>query len=99
MTKVKKQSHAPAYIKPFTALVKRFHMTLFIVFITACLGYAVSLFTTFLNQASTDSGYTSPISAGTIDQTTLDRIKALHTSSEATAPTQLPAGRTDPFTE
>jgi hypothetical protein len=86
-------------LKPIKTIFNRFHMTLFIVFIAAGLGYAVMVFNTLLSESSTDTTYTSPIGAGTIDQTTLDRIKALHTSDEPIpAQTTLP-GRTNPFSE
>lgn len=85
--------------KPIKALFNRFHMTLFIVFIVAGLGYAVMTFNTLLSESSTDTTYTSPIDAGTIDQTTLERIKALHTSDEPIPAAVTPPGRTNPFSE
>ena len=74
-------------------------MTFFIVILAACLGYAVMAFTTMLNQSSTDTTYTSPISAGSIDQATLERIKSLHTSDEVVPAATNPAGRINPFSE
>lgn len=85
--------------KPIGALFRRIHMTLFIVFITAGLGYAVMTFNTLLSESSTDTTYTSPIGAGTIDQTTLDRIKVLHTSDEPIPEPVNPPGRINPFSE
>ena len=85
--------------KPIKVLFTRFHMTLFIVFIVAGLGYAVVTFNTLLSESSTDTTYTSPIDAGTIDQTTLERIKALHTSDESIPEQVTPPGRTNPFSE
>lgn len=85
--------------KPIYKLFVRFHMTLFIVLVTAGLATAVI----FLNQILVDSGtatnYTSPIDAGSIDQATLERIKELHTSDEPVAPESLPGGRINPFGE
>ena len=69
------------------------------VFVVAGLGYAVYSFTNLLGETSTDTTYTSPISAGTIDQATLARIKALHTSDEPTPAIVTPPGRIDPFAE
>jgi hypothetical protein len=86
-------------LKPFKLLFTRFHLTMFIVLVTACLGGAVVLLTSILEEASTDSTYTSPIEAGSIDQATLDRINALHTSDEEKPPTVSPTGRTNPFVE
>jgi len=85
--------------KPIVRMLKRYHITVFIVFVVAGLGYAVFTFTELLEQTSTDKTYTSPITAGTIDQATLDRIKALHTSDEATPALVTPAGRINPFSE
>jgi hypothetical protein len=85
--------------KPIIPLFRKYHITIFIVFVVAGLGYAVFTFTNLLGATSTDATYTSPISAGTIDQATLNRIKALHTSDEATPALVTPPGRINPFTE
>ena len=85
--------------KPLTVAVRRFHLTIFIVFIVAGLGYAVLSFTTLLNESSKDTTYTSPIGAGSIDQATLERIKALHSSDDAAPVMTTPAGRINPFSE
>ena len=74
-------------------------MTFFIVILAGGLAYAVMLFTTILNESSVDTTYTSPIEAGSIDQATLDRIKALHTSDETVPTPTNPAGRINPFSE
>jgi len=85
--------------KPIARIFKRYHLTIFIVFVAAGLGFAVYTFTNLLGESSTDTSYTSPISAGSIDQATLERIKSLHTSDE-TAPVLIqPAGRINPFSE
>lgn len=84
---------------PITLLFKKYHLTLFIVFVAAGLGYAVFSFTNLLSQTSTDATYTSPITAGTIDQATLDRIKSLHTSDEPAPDFVTPPGRINPFSE
>jgi hypothetical protein len=85
--------------KPIGRAFARFHMTIFIVFIVGGLAAAVLLLDGILNDTSNDSGYTSPIDAGTIDQTTLNRIKQLHTSDDPAPTMTLPAGRTNPFAE
>lgn len=77
----------------------RFHMTLFIVFIVSGLSYSVVLINNILNDPNIGSTYQSPISAGSIDQATLERINSLHASDEA-LPAALPNNeRTNPFTE
>jgi hypothetical protein len=85
--------------KPLSTLLHKYHLTLFILCIVGCLVGAVLLLTNMLDEASNPTDYTSPISAGSIDQATLDRIDALHTSS-GQLPQPLPATtRTSPFSE
>ena len=86
-------------LKPITDLLSRFHMTIFIVFITAGLSVAVLFLNSILTDTSPADGYTSPIDAGSIDQATLERIKELHTSDEAVPSAVLPEGRINPFGE
>lgn len=85
--------------KPFGTLFRRYHLTIFILFIVACLFAAVMLLTNILNDASVADGYESPITAGAIDGATLQRINSLHTSDGPFPPTQPPAGRINPFSE
>jgi len=94
-----KNTDLSSLLKPTAKIFKRYHLTLFIVFVTAGLAYAVLTFTQLLGESSTDTGYTSPISAGTIDQATLERIKALHTSDDPTPEIVIPTGRINPFSE
>lgn len=77
----------------------RFHMTLFIVFIVAGLSVAVIFLNNVLSDTTTLDGYTSPISPGSIDQATLERIKELHTSDETVPTSKYPDGRINPFGE
>lgn len=86
-------------IKFLGSFIGRFQVTLFIVFIATCLAVAVTVLNTILNESSTADGYTSPTDAGTIDQATLDRIKALHTSKENFPKYTPPSGRINPFAE
>lgn len=74
-------------------------MTMFIVLILGLLVAAVLFLTNILNDASIGADYESTINAGSIDQATLDRINALHTSDDA-LPAATPApGRVSPFSE
>lgn len=93
-----KNANVSLSFKPIVILFKRYHLTLFIVFVTGGLAYAVLSFTQLFTE-STDNSYTSPISAGSIDQATLNRINKLHTSDEPTPQMQMPAGRVNPFSE
>jgi len=74
-------------------------MTIFFIFIAACLAAAVILINNTLEQTAKTDDYTSPINAGSIDQATLDRIKSLHSSAETPAEPQLAPGRINPFGE
>ncbi len=85
--------------KPIGRLFVRFHMTIFIIFIVAALTAAVMFLNSILGDTSDTQGYTSPISAGNIDQATLNRIKQLHTSDEPAPTLVLPSGRINPFAE
>jgi hypothetical protein len=78
---------------------RRFHLTVFIVCIVAGLSYAVISFSELLDSSSADTGYTSAIDAGSIDQATLERINNLHESDSKTTTLITPAGRINPFTE
>jgi len=94
-----KNTSSSLQLKPLIRVFKRYHLTIFIVFVAAGLGTAVFTFTNLLGESSSDASYTSPIGAGTIDQATLERIKVLHTSDEATPTLVVPSGRTNPFSE
>jgi len=97
MAKIIIKKHRGALPKLFLSFLKRFHLLLFFVVVVGLLGAAVLL----INKTLTDSSleqYTSTIEAGTIDQSTLERIQSLHTSDQPTE-TQLPSGRINPFAE
>ncbi|MFZ1301678.1 MAG: hypothetical protein WAQ27_03865 [Candidatus Microsaccharimonas sp.] len=98
MATEKKKTNSVDLFKPVKKLTKRFHLTLFFVFIIACLSGAILLINNTL-KGTDDSTYTSSINAGTIDQTTLNHLNALHTSDQAVPAPQLPAGRVNPFGE
>lgn len=86
-------------LKPIKKLTRRFHLTFFLVFIVAGLSGAILLINNTLEDSSTDPSYTSPINAGSIDQATLTRLNALHTSAEGSVAPVLPAGRVNPVNE
>jgi len=94
-----KTSRSTAFLKPIKKLFKQFHLTLFFVFIVACLSGAVLLINSTLEESGTDPNYTSSINAGTIDEATLNRLNDLHPSAQATAPAALPEGRINPVGE
>lgn len=96
---VAKKSSPNIVTKPFVVLFKRFHLTIFFIFVVACLAGAVVLINDVLSSQVTDEGYTSSISAGTIDQATLERVQSLHTSTNPGPTPELPPGRINPFNE
>lgn len=88
-----------SFTKPLMNLLSRFHLTIFFVLVIAGLAGAVLTINSTLNETAASTDYSSPISAGSIDQMTLERVKSLHTSKETVEPTQLPSGRINPFGE
>jgi hypothetical protein len=86
-------------LAPLSFIVSRFQITLFFLFVMAGLIASVTLLNSIISDTTASKDYTSPISAGTIDQATLDRLRALHTSQTPTAPETHPSGRINPFTE
>jgi hypothetical protein len=95
----KKRTSSINIMKPLKRLSKRFHLTLFFVFIVACLSGAVLLINNTLKDNAEDPTYTSSINAGNIDQETLNRINSLHTSAQNVPVSTLPAGRINPVSE
>jgi hypothetical protein len=89
----------PSPSRSFRRLFGRFHTTLFTVLVLAGLVYAALLLSSLLTDATIGGTYQSPITAGSIDQTTLDRINALHTSDGELPPAPPSDGRTNPFVE
>lgn len=94
-----KHMSVSSLFKPIGTLLAKFHLTVFIVLISAGLALAVIVLNDILTTASLGDGYTSPDTTGTIDQASLDRIKELHTSDEGATPLVLPEGRINPFAE
>jgi len=95
-TNVKKSNKNP--LKPIGTFFRRFHLITFFVFTVGCMAASVVLINNTLTNTS-DEDYTSSISAGSIDQATLERIQSLHTSDQPTPGPQLPGGRINPFAE
>lgn len=95
---MKKSSHI-SLLSPIAFIISRYQITLFFLFVMAGLIASVILLNTIITDTTASEDYTSPISAGTIDQATLDRLQALHTSQNASTPDSRPSGRINPFTE
>lgn len=94
-----KNMSVSSLLKPVTHLLGRFHMTIFIVLVSAGLAGAVMILNIVLSDNPGTDGYTSSIGGGSIDQNTLQRITSLHTSDETLTPLTLPSGRVNPFAE
>jgi hypothetical protein len=77
----------------------RFHTTLFMLAVLGGLVYATLMLASILNDASIGGDYQSPITAGSIDQVTLDRINSLHTSQDDLPSQPQTNGRVNPFAE
>lgn len=86
-------------IQPLVAAFQRYNLTIFIVVLVTGLVVAVLMLNSTVQQASNPSGYTSTTTSTSFDQTTIDRVKQLHESSEYTSSSELPSGRINPFTE
>lgn len=78
---------------------KRYNLTIFIIVLAGGLGTAVIMLNNTLQKSSDTSGYTSSLDITSFDQSTIDRVKQLHTSSEFDSNTPLPSGRINPFAE
>lgn len=77
----------------------RYHLTLFIVVLVSGLSTAVLMLNDILKQSSDTTGYTSSLDINSFDQTTIDRLTQLKSSSQASTDFALPAGRVNPFAE
>lgn len=86
-------------VGPIVDAFQRYSLTIFIVVLTSGLGVAVLMLSATVQQASDSTGYTSNTTSSSFDQTTIDRVKQLHTSTEFTSNVALPSGRINPFSE
>lgn len=86
----------------FVSIVKgfrRYNLTIFIVVLASGLSTAVLMLNASLQKSSDTTGYSSTLDITSFDQTTIDRIKQLHTSDETINGSSLPSGRINPFAE
>ncbi len=96
---MEKKTSATDIFKPIGKLFKKFHLTLFFVFVVICLSGAVLLINQALNESANDPNYIPSTSTSTIDEETLNRLGSLHSSSEPSSTPVLPEGRINPFGE
>jgi hypothetical protein len=86
-------------LKPLGTFLRRFHLLIFFIFTVGCVAGVVLLINQVLTNNADGDDYTSTINAGTIDQSSLERIQSLHTSDQPAPSPELPAGRVNPFAE
>ena len=86
-------------LAPLAFVISRYQITLFFLFVMTGLIASVILLNSIIGDTTASEDYTSPISAGTIDQATLDRLQALHTSKDSATTEVRPSGRINPFAE
>lgn len=100
-TKAKSTSiSAGSLLKPFSIVIRNFHLTLFFVVVIAGLVGAVILINrTIADSQDEGTNYQSTINAGSIDEATLQRLQSLQPSGEPRANEPLPGGRINPFNE
>jgi hypothetical protein len=86
---------------PFTKIIARYHLTLYIVLIAGLLGTAVfMLYQILVTPASmNDEATASAKINGTFNKKTVERIEVLKESSEQPAAVQFPSPRQNPFIE
>jgi len=85
--------------KSFTAFLRRFHITLFVLVVFGGLAATVFMLNSVIVR-STDSGdYTPETPSAAFDQTTINRVEELQTRDQTGGGLQLPPGRTNPFVE
>lgn len=90
-----------SFIKPVAHFLRRFHVTIFVVLLTASLAVAILVLNSIQIKASTaPEDYQPQGSDTTFDQSTIDRIEALQTADEIGNEFVLPQNvRTNPFVE
>jgi hypothetical protein len=86
-------------LKPLLNFIRKFHFTFSFVIIAGILAYCVLSLNTILDNSSNTDGYTSALTVTSFDQTTVNELQKLSTSSAVTSAPALPTGRVNPFTE
>lgn len=88
------------FFQSFIRSIKHYNLTIFIVLIASGLSVSVILLKNAIDRANPEqSQYQSVIDNSSFDQTTVNRINQLRTSTENTSAAELPAGRVNPFGE
>jgi hypothetical protein len=87
-------------LTPIADVFRRYHVTIFIVVVVSGLATAVILLDGILQSSTNITGLTPTVGVTTFDETTINRLAQLHTSSDTSSvDTTLPPGRISPFSE
>ncbi len=84
--------------RPLKRFFRRYHLILFFLVVSAGFAGGILYINQILTETAVDDTYVSPISAGSIDEATLQRLGSLHTSDQIPVPA-FPEGRLNPFGE
>jgi len=94
-----KNKNISAIFAPIANAFRRYNLTIFIVVLVGGLVTAVLMLNATLQESSNTSNDPSSLDITTFDQTTINRVKQLHTSDDKTSTFTLPPGRINPFSE
>lgn len=82
--------------QPISSFLQRYHLIIFIVVVIGLLIFVMFQINSIIQSSSSDNA-TAPVSQK-FDQTTMDKIRNLHSSGNSTEPLKL-TGRYSPFVE
>jgi predicted class III extradiol MEMO1 family dioxygenase len=94
-----KNLNIKSFTEPIVDIFRKYHVTIFIVVVVGGLVGAVLVLNNILQSSTDISGYTSTSSVTSFDQTTITRIKELHTSDDTSSVIIPSTGRISPFSE
>lgn len=80
-------------------IVRRYHFTTAVITVIVGLSLLVLFVVQLINDPTLDDNYRSPITAGSIDQATLEEVNQLHFSTDRLPGPKLPSERNNPFAE
>jgi hypothetical protein len=86
-------------IAPLQAFLSKHHAVIFISFIAILLGFAVYSLTGIMQKAEAPAEHVSGSTISNFDQSTIEKIKKLHDSSDPSNDLTFPSPRFNPFVE
>ena len=87
------------FIQQFRRFIGKHHAVLFTTLLCLLLGIAVLSLEQVLAASNDPTSDATPSTIDTFDQSTIDKIKQLHNSSDLSAPLTFPTPRANPFAE